>query len=483
MASIINAATSGGLISTADTSGILQLQTAGTTAVTVNASQNVGIGTSSPLGTLGITGSATTTIVIPRSSNGTTGAPVETQLIGSTFTNGSYGAGIYALNAFGSTSANWLTFKTTDVGNGSPVERMRLDSSGNLGLGVTPSAFALTGLSALQIRNAGFLGYLNNAYVTANEFVDSAGASKYIASAAATRYAQSSGTHTWFTAASGTAGNAITFTQAMTLDTLSNLFVGWSPTGSGEAKFAIRPSSTYGMWVSTGFANSTPYGLEFGLQPGHGSYRSAIRGAPSNYGGDDNGMLLFYTSNSYNTGSLPERARITASGDFLVATTNTSSSAGVGLKVNTTGGVYTVGTVGDTYNFYNSTAGAYRFYVTSAGVVNATSTTISAISDIRLKENIRDLNVGLDAVMALKPRLYDWKEGKGADIKNARGFIAQEFEEVFPDLIDTWKDPAPEGEEPYKSVRQDLIPVLVKAIQEQQALIQSLKARLDAANL
>ena len=48
MASIINAATSGGLISTADTSGILQLQTAGTTAVTVDASQNVGIGTTSP---------------------------------------------------------------------------------------------------------------------------------------------------------------------------------------------------------------------------------------------------------------------------------------------------------------------------------------------------------------------------------------------------------------------------------------------------
>jgi len=48
MASIINAATSGGLITTADTSGILQLQTAGTTAVTVDASQNVGVGTASP---------------------------------------------------------------------------------------------------------------------------------------------------------------------------------------------------------------------------------------------------------------------------------------------------------------------------------------------------------------------------------------------------------------------------------------------------
>jgi hypothetical protein len=108
--------------------------------------------------------------------------------------------------------------------------------------------------------------------------------------------------------------------------------------------------------------------------------------------------------------------------------------------------------------------------------VHATNTTISALSDIRFKENVRNLDVGLNAVMLLKPRLYDWKEGKGANIKNARGFIAQEFETVFPDLIDTWKDPAPEGEEPYKSVRQDLIPVLVKAIQEQQLLIQQLQA-------
>ena len=58
--------------------------------------------------------------------------------------------------------------------------------------------------------------------------------------------------------------------------------------------------------------------------------------------------------------------------------------------------------------------------------------------------------------------------------------IAQEFEQVFPDLIDEWKDPAPEGEEPYKSVRQDLIPVLVKAIQELSAKNDALEARIAA---
>lgn len=170
-----------------------------------------------------------------------------------------------------------------------------------------------------------------------------------------------------------------------------------------------------------------------------------------------------------------------ASGNLMVGTTDATATSGVGTKILPNGRVFAVTPNGsDTYNYYNSTVGAYRFYVSAGGVVYATSTTISAISDIRFKENVRDLDAGLTEVMKLQPRLYDWKEGKGANIKNARGFIAQEFETVFPDLIDEWKDTAPEGEEPYKSVRQDLIPVLVKAIQEQQALITALTTRLTA---
>jgi hypothetical protein len=71
MASIINAATSGGLVTTADTSGILQLQTAGTTAVTVNASQNMGVGTASPSVRLQVEGTtdATQRIVVNGSGN------------------------------------------------------------------------------------------------------------------------------------------------------------------------------------------------------------------------------------------------------------------------------------------------------------------------------------------------------------------------------------------------------------------------------
>jgi hypothetical protein len=139
------------------------------------------------------------------------------------------------------------------------------------------------------------------------------------------------------------------------------------------------------------------------------------------------------------------------------------------------------------YHQYSTSAAAFRFYVGYGGTVYATSTTITGISDQRLKENIRDLDDGLEKVLSLKPRKFDWKEGKGADIKNARGFIAQEFEIVFPDMVEEWKDPAPEGEDPYKAVNANLIPTLVKAIQELKALvdtqastIQSLTTRITA---
>jgi hypothetical protein len=64
MASIINAALSGGLTTSADTSGVLQLQTASTTAVTVDASQNVGIGTTSPTTKLHIAENGDTALTI-----------------------------------------------------------------------------------------------------------------------------------------------------------------------------------------------------------------------------------------------------------------------------------------------------------------------------------------------------------------------------------------------------------------------------------
>jgi len=111
MPSIINAATSGGLISTADTSGVLQLQTANTTAVTIDASQNVGVGTASPtaskLHIAGYNGGTTYPIRMTSSNSG----------VEWSFETGGSAAG-----------SSFLAFR--DMGNS--AERMRLNSTGAL---------------------------------------------------------------------------------------------------------------------------------------------------------------------------------------------------------------------------------------------------------------------------------------------------------------------------------------------------------------
>ena len=165
-------------------------------------------------------------------------------------------------------------------------------------------------------------------------------------------------------------------------------------------------------------------------------------------------------------------------GNFLVGTTSASASADQGIKIGPASiNMVTTSSSNSTtpLTLYSTGASDYRFFVSAAGNIYAVNTTISSVSDQRLKENIRDLDTGLSEILALQPRRFDWKEGKGKDIQNDQGFIAQEFEQVFPDMVDDWTPSSPEGEDPYKSVRADLIPVLVKAIQEQQAMIETLQ--------
>ena len=116
--------------------------------------------------------------------------------------------------------------------------------------------------------------------------------------------------------------------------------------------------------------------------------------------------------------------------------------------------------------------------LSGAGQIHAVQTSISGLSDERLKENIVDIDTGLAEIMALKPRKFDWKEGEGSNEKNVAGFVAQEVETVLPNLIGSFKhDDLPDA----KSLKMgDMVPTLVKAIQEQQTLIESLTARITA---
>jgi hypothetical protein len=258
-------------------------------------------------------------------------------------------------------------------------------------------------------------------------------------------------------------------TERMRIDASGNVNIGVS---SGAGTLTIASSGNTGLILRQNTASDR---FKFFVGDGTGGYA-----VDENFISSNNTNLRFLAGGAGTT----EVMQLTSSGNLLVNATSSSASSDEGSKLVSNGRLFQVSSYDantqESLSMYSTGAAAYRFFVGWGGTVYATNNTISAISDQRLKENIRDLDVGLDAVLALKPRKFDWKEGKGKDIKDDRGFIAQEFEEIFPDLIDEWKDPAPEGEEPYKTVRQDLIPVLVKAIQEQQATIEALTARIAA---
>ena len=120
------------------------------------------------------------------------------------------------------------------------VQRMLLDASGNLGLGVTPNTwFTGNSFRALQTTNgASFSGALIGGefgtIISNNWFANAAGSNAYIANGVATQYLQISGEHRFFTAVSGTANATFTFTEQMRITRLGNLHIGTFSSDTGE---------------------------------------------------------------------------------------------------------------------------------------------------------------------------------------------------------------------------------------------------------
>ena len=146
-----------------------------------------------------------------------------------------------------------------------------LDTSGNVGVGVTPSATDSTYFQALEIARVGqgltaaknaLTGspsswLSNNSYATYSSGV----VWKYAISQPAAQYRLFEGQHQWFNAPSGTAGNNITFTQAMTLDASGNLLVGKTASSTTVAGSQVQPDGTHSAVKSDGnpgfFYNTT----------------------------------------------------------------------------------------------------------------------------------------------------------------------------------------------------------------------------------
>lgn len=251
--------------------------------------------------------------------------------------------------------------------------------------------------------------------------------------------------------------------ERMRVDSAGAMLVGTSTTpSSNNVRLAIAGRS----------GSASNAGFEFITDGGGGGALFSNNGA---------GIQFLTFTGAAGSESYTERARIDSSGNLLVGKTSSSPTVQGGVMYSD-GRVFSTisNSQSDSFTLYNVSASAYRFYVTSAGQIYATSTSIAGISDQSLKENIRDLDTGLPEVMALKPRRFDWKNG---DAQNVAGFIAQEVEQVLPELVaDYVYNKDEEGNDIIKKSLKmgDILPTLVKAMQEQQALIQELKAELDA---
>ena len=248
-------------------------------------------------------------------------------------------------------------------------------------------------------------------------------------------------------------------TTAITIDASQNVGIG---TASPAAKLQV---SSGNLRLSDG------YQLEFG-----GSTNSISGANASNY-------LLFYTNNT-------ERMRIDSDGRVLVGNTaNVQSSRAEITSTSLTPALLARVNVASDQSQWafqiqkttttNTTAQIFARFIINNGATpsgyitanGANAATFTSTSDKRLKENIELLPSQLNNILSLKPSEFDFKDGAGHQI----GFIAQEMQEVYPDCVSEGSDGMLQiGGWDKTSAR------LVKAIQEQQTIINDLKARITA---
>jgi len=316
-----------------------------------------------------------------------------------------------------------LAFWTSNAGTF--AERMRIDSSGRVGIGWTPSGS--DGIFTVIINSIGFyLGYGANYdnYYTAGP----------------------SGIQVFRNAN----------TERMRIDSSGNLCLG--TTATLGAKFGV-----YG----TGSGSNNYIQI---TNPGIGTACIGVQGTSSN--------VKIY--NSYASGTLATGAGIDidTSGRVLVNITSDVIGNNPAFIVNGTG--FSNGSEfrwTGTGSFYNVMVANGNGFL---GGINTSGSTTSYVnlSDYRVKENINPMVNALDKIALLKPCTFTYK----TDGIDGQGFIAHELQEVFPDAVVGEKDAVDaEGKPVYQGVDTSfLVATLTAAIQEQQALIQDLTTRLAA---
>lgn len=405
-------------IDTTNNVGVIQAQLVGTGnyPLALNpAGGDVGIGTSSPAYKLDVSGQV-------RALESGTGSG-DGGLIGSTGSaNGNAGV-LFQTNA----TSRWnLTTQGTNGANlrfynyalASTVATF--DSSGNLGLGVTPSAW-WSGRKVFQFGGSGNSSYIasspgtvNFLELSSNSFINSSVQEIYYATGTSTKYIQVTGAHQWFTAPSGTAGNAITFTQAMTLDASGNLLVGTTSLYNSNSN-----TGTYSWSAATGSG-------------GEGAFVFVNTSTSTN--SDPNPVLILYKSST------------------------TTSSAQRFIQFYADGVTQPMG-----------------------GIVGngATNVQFISLSDAREKENVSPVTGALNRVMQLEVVSFD-RKGGGDHVK--AGFLAQNVLPIYPEyVVENFADA---GQDKRYGITGGMsagyVAELTAALQELKSELDSVKAELAA---
>jgi Chaperone of endosialidase len=400
----------------------------------------------------------------------------------------------------------------------------------NLGLGVTPSAWG-NSYKALAINSeCNFYASSNQGGVTLNAYNDNTNW-KYTTSDYATRYAQYQGSHFWQYASSGTAGNAITFTQAMTLDNSGNFFLGttsqspnttglmtlWQGGSSTKPSIQMNAGNDQNWWGRISANNSGGNLGMFLTQGGSWSVSGTTYSATKDYNGSTP-TSAFFIANQINSSNGTQFIWLTKAGgssttDGTVTqlmTLDNSGRLGVGavpnsggvfgtqkLQVGATGGtsaaslynnqdgnnngVETLSVVNGAATATNNFVGWYTTTsITQRGTVvwNGSNMVYSNTSDQRLKENIVDAGSGLAKLSSVQIKSFDFIENKAhVDF----GVIAQELHNVAPEAVSVGQDNE-DGtmKTPWGVDTSVLVPAMIKAIQELSAQVTTLQSQVAA---
>jgi archaellin len=423
----------------------------GVESMRITSDGRLGIGTTSPASTLGLTN---TSGEIARFTNTTGGERLHFYVRNS--------AGTSRIDAQNSdlqlftTDGNSLILGTTST------ERMRIDSSGNVGIGTSSPAATLhvsrsTG-STLMISNT------STSLVTN----DVMGNLDFTAGTANTTNARVSGLVVGTSEAGGslvveTRPDGGSLTERMRITSTGDVGIG--TTNPANARLRVnQPSGEFGAakpLQSWAYANSQVVNLymDSNVNPTWDTDAESTWNPPATM------IWQFRTS---------ERMRLSAGGTLFIGAT-TSPSGTQRLVLAADGGAGTEPMLINELRTGNATENYVRFYRNGSQVGsiqnNSTSTIYNTTSDYRLKENVAPMTGALAKVQALKPCTYTWK----LNGSTGQGFIAHELQAVVPECVTGEKDALnKQGNPEYQGIDTSfLVATLTAAIQE-------LKAEFDA---